>query len=217
VADYNEQINILWDEWMSETGQESGDPADFIDWGVSKRRLSLGPQDMKQLLRKKVTQALRQAKRYDIDGGFHYRAKQSLTLFDKEGVPVKHYFDTDLGGSPRLRQRATRQRREAVAHDVYRAVCDVEFAEIIATGRFSLAPNSLEGKWFAESFEAAREWGDAFFRMSGVSHDKIVVTELAEDAADRLFRIPLLDGIGPARFAAIDELNSLLSVREATP
>jgi len=126
VADYNEQINILWDEWMSETGQESGDPADFIDWGVSKRRLSLGPQDMKQLLRKKVTQALRQAKRYDIDGGFHYRAKQSLTLFDKEGVPVKHYFDTDLGGSPRLRQRATRQRREAVAHDVYRAVCDVE-------------------------------------------------------------------------------------------
>lgn len=61
-----------------------------------------------------------------MDGGFQYRAKQSLTLFDKEGIPVKHYFDTDSGGSPRLRQRATRQRREAVAHDIYRAVCDVE-------------------------------------------------------------------------------------------
>jgi hypothetical protein len=30
------------------------------------------------------------------------------------------------GGTPALRQKSTRQRREAVAHDVYRAVCDVE-------------------------------------------------------------------------------------------
>lgn len=55
MPDYNEQVNILWDEWMSETGQESGDPGEFIDWAVGSRRLSLGPQDMKQLLRKKVT------------------------------------------------------------------------------------------------------------------------------------------------------------------
>jgi hypothetical protein len=70
-------------------------------------------------------QALRQAKRYDEEGGFTYRAKQSVTLF--EGiVPIKHYFDTDSGGTPTLRQKSTRQRREAIAHDVYRAVCDVE-------------------------------------------------------------------------------------------
>jgi len=126
VVDRNEQLNRLWDDWIQETGQKSGDPGEFVDWATSKRLLSLQPQDVKQLLRKQVTQALRQARRYDIDGGFHYRSKQSVTLFEYAGVPVKHYFDTDHGGAPMLRQRATRQRREAIAHDVYRAVCDVE-------------------------------------------------------------------------------------------
>lgn len=125
MADYNEQINRLWDEWTTETGQESGDPGEFVEWAMVGRRIALRPQDVKQLLRKQVTQALRQAKRYDVDGGFTYRAKQSVTLFSGD-VAVKHYFDTDHGGSPTLRQKATRQRREAIAHDVYRAVCDVE-------------------------------------------------------------------------------------------
>jgi hypothetical protein len=125
MADYNDQVNRLWDEWTAETGQESGDPGEFVEWAVASRRLALRPQDVKQLLRKQVTQALRQAKRYDMNGGFTYRAKQSVTLFSGDAA-VKHYFDTDHGGSPTLRQKATRQRREAVAHDVYRAVCDVE-------------------------------------------------------------------------------------------
>jgi hypothetical protein len=125
MADYNEQVNRLWDEWIAETGQESGDPADFIEWAMASKRLALQPQDMRQLLRKRVTQALRQAKRYDAESGFTYRAKQSVTLFEGE-FAIKHYFDTDRGGSPMLRQRSVRQRREAVAHDVYRAVCDVE-------------------------------------------------------------------------------------------
>jgi len=126
MADYNEQVNGLWDTWIDETHQLSGNPGDFVDWAISRRLLAIEPQDVKQLLRKKVTQALRQAKRFDAVGGFHYRAKQSVTLFDVAGIPIKHYFDTDRGGSPTLRQRAMRQRREAVAHDVYRAVCDAE-------------------------------------------------------------------------------------------
>ena len=126
MTDYNDQVNHLWDKWIAETGQDSGDPGEFVDWATGKRLLALGPQDMKQLLRKKVTQALRQARRFDDAGGFFYRAKQSVTLFDYAGLPIKHYFDTDNGGSPALRQRATRQRREAIAHDVYRAVCDAE-------------------------------------------------------------------------------------------
>jgi hypothetical protein len=54
-----------------------------------------------------------------------YKTAWQITLFDGI-VPIKHYFDTDTGGTPALRQKSTRQRREAVAHDVYRAVCDVE-------------------------------------------------------------------------------------------
>lgn len=125
MADYNEQVNRLWDEWIAETGQESGDPAEFIEWALANRRLALRPQDVRQLLRKQVTQALRQSKRWDDEGGFTYRAKQSVTLFDGD-VATKHYFDTDKGGTQRLRQKSVKQRREAIAHDVYRAVCDVE-------------------------------------------------------------------------------------------
>ena len=125
MADYNEQVNRLWDEWMAETGQESGDPAEFIDWALANRRLALRPQDVKQLLRKQVTQALRQSRRWDEEGGFTYRTKQSVTLFEGE-ITIKHYFDTDRGGTARLRQKSVKQRREAIAHDVYRAVCDVE-------------------------------------------------------------------------------------------
>jgi hypothetical protein len=119
------KVNELWDEWIALTAQESGDPDDFINWALASRRLALRPQDMKQLLRKQVTQALRQARRLDEDGGFTYRAKQSVTLFDGD-MSIKHYFDTDKGGTATMRQRSTRQRREAIAHDVYRAVCDVE-------------------------------------------------------------------------------------------
>ena len=74
MADYNKQVNNLWDEWMAGTGQESGDPADFIDWALANQRLALRPQDVRQLLRKQVTQALRQSKRWDDEGEFTYRA-----------------------------------------------------------------------------------------------------------------------------------------------
>ena len=125
MADYNEQINRYWAEWMAETGQDSGDPDDFIDWAVQSGRLAMRPQAVRQALRKQVTQALRQAKRWDEEGGFTYRAKQCVTLFEG-GTPHKHYFDTDTGGTATKRQKSVRQRREAVAHSVYRGVCDVQ-------------------------------------------------------------------------------------------
>jgi hypothetical protein len=30
MAKYNEQVIRLWEEWMSETGQNSGDPDEFV-------------------------------------------------------------------------------------------------------------------------------------------------------------------------------------------
>ena len=125
MAKYNEQVISLWDEWIEETGKQSGDPADFVEWARLSGRLSLQPQDVSKLLRKQVTQALRQAKRYDEEGGFTYRAKQSVTLFEN-GLATKHYFDTDTGGTKTLRQKSVKERREAISHDVYCGFCDVE-------------------------------------------------------------------------------------------
>ncbi len=125
MAKYDEHVNDLWDEWISETGQISGDPGEFVEWAMEAGRLAPHPQDVKKMVRRQVTRSLRQAKRFDEDGGFTYRARQSVTLFEG-GEAIKHYFDTDAGGSPALRQKSVKQRREAIANDVYRAVCDTE-------------------------------------------------------------------------------------------
>lgn len=125
MAKYSEQVIRLWNEWVAETGRVSADPADFVDWALTNKRLLPNPLDVKQMLRRQVTQSLRQARRWDDKGQFSYRAFQSATLFDG-GQATKHYFDTDSGGSPSLRQKSVKQRRDAIASDVYRAVCDVE-------------------------------------------------------------------------------------------
>lgn len=125
MANFNEQVVRLWEEWVSETGQESSDPGQFVEWAIANHKLVPHPQDVKKMLRRQVSQSLRQVRRYDEDGGFTYRAFQSASLFESGDV-IKHYFDTDTGGSPSLRQKSVKQRREAVANDVYRAVCDVD-------------------------------------------------------------------------------------------
>jgi hypothetical protein len=42
------------------------------------------------------------------------------------GRQHRMWFDTDKGGTPNLRQKAVRQRRDGIANDVYRAACDIE-------------------------------------------------------------------------------------------
>jgi hypothetical protein len=82
MADYHEQVIRLWDEWMAETGRESGDPGEFVDWAIASRKLAPRPQDIKQIIRRQVTQELRKARRFDEECGFTYRAKQCVTLFE---------------------------------------------------------------------------------------------------------------------------------------
>jgi hypothetical protein len=131
VSYYAEQVNRLWDAWIAESGRESGDPGDFVDWALANGSLGVRPQDMKRMLRRQVTQALRQIRRVD-DEGFTYRGKQSVTLFDGD-LALKHYFDTDRGGTATLRQKSVKQRRDAIANDVYLAVCDVEHMNRVFT------------------------------------------------------------------------------------
>ena len=130
MANYNDQIIRLWQEWEETTGKDSGDPDDFVEWAVANKKLAPHPQDVRKMLRRQVTQSLRQARRRDAKHGFTYRAFQSASLFEG-GEVIKHYFDTDTGGSPSLRQKSVKQRREAIANDVYRAVCDVDRMNLV--------------------------------------------------------------------------------------
>jgi hypothetical protein len=124
MANFNEQIVRVWDEWEEATGAEANNPDDFIAWAIDNKKLLPHMQDIHKLLRRQVTAALRQAIRFD-DAGFTYRAKQCVAVLEGP-VQLRLWFDTDKSGTPNLRQKATRQRRDGIASDVYRAVCDVE-------------------------------------------------------------------------------------------
>lgn len=123
MANYHEQISHAWDEWESQTGDEANDPDDFIDWAVRNGKMVPRPEDVRKIFRRQVSTALRQVHRTN-DEGTTYRAKQCVTIAE-EGKQRTLWFDVDRNGTPRLRQRAVKQRREAIANDVYRAMSDV--------------------------------------------------------------------------------------------
>lgn len=124
MSKFDDLVMQAWEEWEALTGAAANDPDDFVAWAMENKRLLPHMQDIRRMLRKQVTTVLRQAQRRDPDG-FLYRAKQSVLI--KEGdAEHRLWFDTDRGGTATLRQKATRQRREGIASDVYRGLCDVE-------------------------------------------------------------------------------------------
>jgi hypothetical protein len=88
---------------------------------------------------------------------------------------------------------------------LYRAVSEEEFQQLLITGKFRIAPHALEGKFFAEHPEHAAAWGEA---LEGAGQYRIVEVELTASVADKLMRWERLDGIGPARYADLSELES---------
>nr|WP_053000158.1 hypothetical protein [Sphingomonas sp. Y57] len=123
MANYNEQVIRAWDEWEDQTGNDANDPDDFIDWAIANNRLYTPLEDVRKIHRRRVSEALRQVHRVD-EAGTTYRAKQCVTILE-EGRQRTLVFDVDKNGTPQLRQKAVRQRRDAIANDVYRAMSDV--------------------------------------------------------------------------------------------
>lgn len=123
MANYNEQVIRAWDEWEDQTGDEANDPDDFIDWAIANNRLYTPLEDVRKIHRRRVSEALRQVHRVNEEGTT-YRAKQCVTIIE-EGRQRTLVFDVDKNGTPQLRRKAVRQRRDAIANDVYRAMSDV--------------------------------------------------------------------------------------------
>ena len=72
------------------------------------------------------------------------------------------------------------------------------------TGKFAAIPSSLEDKFFAESAEDAAQWGE---RLEGAGHYHIVEVEFSTSVAENLLRWEKLDGIGPARYGELHQLQ----------
>jgi hypothetical protein len=81
---------------------------------------------------------------------------------------------------------------------LYRAVSPAEYAELSATGKLRSIPESLEFvKWFAETPEDARRWGEQeMFYGQATFH--VIKATWARTDPPAFRRRPRLDGIGPA-------------------
>jgi RHS repeat-associated protein len=90
---------------------------------------------------------------------------------------------------------------------LFRAVSEAEYQQLMQTGRFAAGPNSLGGKFFAESAADAARWGDA---LQGAGNYRIISAELPTSAADQLMRWTRLDGIGPARYGELEQLTGAI-------
>lgn len=91
---------------------------------------------------------------------------------------------------------------------LFRAMSPAEWADIRAAGEFRPGAPSFQGKWFAESLNDAIEWGKRLHR--GATHGFVVVeVDVPQADADQFFTVALLDGIGPARFADLHQLDVL--------
>jgi RHS repeat-associated protein len=88
---------------------------------------------------------------------------------------------------------------------LFRHVSPGELTDIGENG-FRAGPNSLGGKWFAESEQNARQWG-AWLNPQGGS---VVRVQIPREFADTLLReAGKYDGIGPARYVDPDQLGLL--------
>src|SRR5690349_16239206 len=85
----------------------------------------------------------------------------------------------------------------------YRAVSLVELADFRAVGRLRARANSCEGKHLACTLADARRWGEALHGAAAFAVLRVVVDEAVAAAWASW---ACLDGIGPARFATIEEL-----------
>lgn len=89
---------------------------------------------------------------------------------------------------------------------LYRSVDSSELQQILKTNQFAQGPNSLEGKFFAESFADAQKWGDT---MNGIGNHSVVEVKIPKSIASEMMRWERLDGIGPARYGTLDQLKNI--------
>lgn len=125
MANFSEQVYQAWTEFEEETGSYINNPDDFITWAMERGKLAPKPEDVRKQLKRRVMTSIRQKRLVDEDG-VEYRAKQCVLKWDDDlQQTLVLWFDTDKGGTPQLRQQASKQRRDGIADDIYRAVSDV--------------------------------------------------------------------------------------------
>lgn len=96
---------------------------------------------------------------------------------------------------------------------LYRAMSHQEYGKIILTNQWSITPETMEGKWFTESFQAAKVWGNKIENSTG----SFIIVKVATYAniIHEMHYEDNLDTKAPARFAQLDQLNKYTKIIKA--
>jgi hypothetical protein len=86
----------------------------------------------------------------------------------------------------------------------HRAVSFQELADFRRFGRLRAVPWSCEGKHMAHSADDARQWGTI---LHGAGRFAVLKVTVSDVVAKSLVHWDRLDGIGPACFATIEQLE----------
>ncbi|SCZ71171.1 RHS repeat-associated core domain-containing protein, partial [Photorhabdus luminescens] len=88
---------------------------------------------------------------------------------------------------------------------LYRGMNLSEYNQLVETGKWAAGQGTMEGKWFAESYKNAVTWGNKMGH--GGSTFQVVQINVPDDIAGKMHVDLHLDGIGPARYAQVEQLN----------
>ncbi|WP_214086380.1 MULTISPECIES: hypothetical protein [Photorhabdus] len=88
---------------------------------------------------------------------------------------------------------------------LYRGMHLDEYNQLKGTGKWAVGHGTMEGKWFAQSYGDAVTWGNKMGH--GGSSFQVVQINVPDDIAKNMHFDPKLDGIGPARYAQLEQLN----------
>ena len=123
MANYNEQMQAIFERYTNEMGTEPVS-LDFVaEWAVAHDLFFPSPRSVLKLCREALAESLRQEKRVDSAGRI-YRAKHS-TRSSVGGVQLTLWADID--SAPRsFMEQSFAQRRRGIAADCFQVKQDVD-------------------------------------------------------------------------------------------
>jgi hypothetical protein len=89
---------------------------------------------------------------------------------------------------------------------LYRGMSLSEYGDLMTDGIWKAGQGTMEGKWFAETYEDAVTWGNKMGH--GGDAFRVVQIDVPDNIAANMHADPHLDGIGPARYAQLEDLNN---------
>ena len=117
MANYKEQLRIIWERYREEVSTDPVDLKEVAAWARSKGLWAPRPIDLTASLAKDLADSLREVKRID-KAGREYRANIPVREKSENGVPLFVWGDID--DSPRDHvEKSIQQERRSIQSDCY--------------------------------------------------------------------------------------------------